>query len=99
MPSKKDDLVVELLQEIREDQKSQSGVLHEHSILLMDVKKDVEQNTQDLREHKEGVIQNRVRIEKLEEPRIFLKHLKKILIGVGAVAGAIYMVLRLLGKI
>lgn len=89
MPDRKDDLIVNLLQEVREDQKS-------HSSILNDLQQDVAVNTKDLTEHKEGVIQNRKRIEKLEEPGKAFKLLKKYLIGFGAVAGSILAVLKFL---
>lgn len=53
----------------------------------------------DLREHKEGVIQNRARIEKLEEPMNALLFLKKAAIWIScicAAGGAIYKALELL---
>lgn len=89
MPSKKDDLIVDLLQEVREDQKA-------HSTILIDLKQDVATNTVDLAEHKEGVIQNRARIVKLEEPRIAFKLLKKYLVGASAVAGSVLVILKFL---
>ena len=92
MPDKKDDLIVNLLQEVREDQKS-------HSTILTGLQQDVAKNTVDLTEHKEGVVQNRSRIEKLEEPGKAFKLLKKYLLGMGAVAGSILAILRFLGHI
>ena len=89
MSNKKDDLVIDLLQEVREDQKAQTTI-------LIELQKDVSKNTEDLTEHKEGVIQNRVRIEKLEEPRIVFKVLKKYTLGVGGIAGAVLVTLKLL---
>jgi hypothetical protein len=78
------------LQEVREDQKA-------HSTILIEMQQDVAKNTVDLTEHKEGVVQNRERIEKLEEPGKAFKLLKKYLLGAGAIAGSIYAVLRILG--
>ena len=105
MPGK-DDIIVSLLQEVREDQKDQSNVLHDHSLLLGDMKKDIAQNTKDLAEHKEGVVQNRValvghgkRILKLEEPKIFWKTLKGGIVTIGTLTGVTLGILRLLGKI
>ena len=89
MPNKKDDLIVDLLQEVREDQKA-------HSTILVELQQDVAKNTVDLTEHKEGVIQNRKRIEKLEEPAKAFKILKKYLLGFGAGAGSILAVLKFL---
>ena len=93
MPTKKnDDLIVDLLQEVREDQKA-------HSIILVKLHQNVSKNTVDLTEHKEGVMQNRKRIEKLEEPAIAFKLLRKYLLGAGAVAGSVLAILRFLGHI
>ena len=89
MPDKRDDLIVDLLQEVREDQKA-------HSTILIELHQDVSKNTVDLAEHKEGVIQNRKRIEKLEEPAIAFKLLKKYLLGFGAVAGSAIAILKFL---
>ena len=89
MPNKNDDLIVDLLQEVREDQKA-------HSSILVELHQDVARNTVDLKEHKEGVIQNRTRIEKLEEPGKAFKLLKKYLIGLGATAGSIIAILKFL---
>jgi len=49
--------------------------------------KDVEQNTKDLAEHIEGVIQNRERIAILEEERRFPKKVGDILIKAGKIIG------------
>ena len=92
MPTKKDDLIVDLLQEVREDQKA-------HSSILIVLQQDVSKNTIDLTEHKEGVIQCRSRLDKLEEPRVAFKLLKKYLLGTGAIAGSIYAILKILGKV
>ena len=89
MPNKKDDLIVDLLQEVREDQKS-------HSTILIELQQDVAKNTVDLTEHKEGVRQCQVRLDKLEEPHVAFKLLKKYLLGVGAVAGSILVILKFL---
>lgn len=43
----------------------------------------------DLREHKEGVIQNRARIERLEEPAKALTKIKEWAIWLAAVSGGI----------
>ena len=87
MPNKRDDLIVDLLQEVREDQKTHSGILSE-------LQQDVAINTKDLTEHKEGVIQNRARIVELEKPREAFKLLKKYVIGVGSIAAALLGILK-----
>ena len=86
---KKEDLIVDLLQEVREDQKA-------HSTILIELQHDVSINTSDLTEHKLGVQQNRKRIEKLEEPAVAFSFIKKAIIGLGAVAGAVYGILKLI---
>ncbi len=92
MPKKDDDLIVDLLKEVREDQKA-------HSTILIELQQDVAKNTVDLTEHKEGVVQCRVRLDKLEEPRIAFKLLKKYILGAGAIAGSIYAILKILGHL
>ena len=87
--SDKKDILVTLLQEVRQDQKS-------HSTILVELQKDVAINTKDLTDHKEGVIQNRARIEKLEEPTLAFGIIKKYVIGLGTIAGAVYGILKLL---
>lgn len=82
------DLVVELLKEVREEQRVQSDI-------LIELQREVAVNTKDLTEHKEGVIQNRSRIEKLEEPAVALRIIKKYLLGMGAIAAAIAGILKL----
>lgn len=86
---KKDDLILDLLKEVREDQKS-------HSIILVEVQKDVAKNTEDLADHIEGVKQNRARIEKLEEPKKAFGVFKKYLIGAGGIAAAIIGIIKLI---
>ena len=62
---------------------------------------------EDMRLHIEGVMQNRKSIEELggatdqrlktlEEPGIFRKHLKKIVIGLGAIAGSLAAIFKFL---
>ena len=41
--------------------------------------------------------ENTKRIVKLEEPRIFLSTAKKVLIGLGSIAGSIYAILKVTG--
>jgi len=86
---KKDDLIVDLLQEVREDQKA-------HSTILIELQQDVATNTKDLTEHKKGVQQCQIRLDKLEEPGKVFKFLKKYLLGTGAVVGSILVILKFL---
>lgn len=81
----KDDLIVDLLKEVREEQKTHSTILTEVQI--------------DLAEHKEGVEQCRARLDTLEEPRKAFKLLKKYLIGAGAIAASALAILKFLGHI
>ena len=89
MESKNKDLIVSLLHEVRDEQKT-------HSTILIELQHDVSINTADLTEHKEGVIGNRARIAKLEEPAKAFGIIKKYVIGLGAIAGSIYGILRFL---
>ena len=89
MSSKKDDLIVDLLQEVREDQKT-------HSTILIDLQQKVSKNTVDLTEHKEGVRQNRKRIEVLESPFVYLSKTKTILLTIGSLAGVIFAIIKLI---
>ena len=81
------DLVLTLLKEVRDEQKS-------HSTILVKMQRDVSINTKDLTEHKEGVIQNRKRIVVLEEPRKAFSVAKKYLIGLGAISAAVVAILK-----
>jgi len=62
----------------------------------------IEQNTKDLADHKEGVIQNRKRIIFLEEQhkpmtvKQFCKRALYVIGGIGTIATAIYGVMKLL---
>lgn len=87
--AKNDDLIVELLKEVREEQRT-------HSTILIELQNDVAINTKDLTEHKEGVIQNRKRIEKLEQPAIALGLIKKTILGLGAVSASLLGILKFL---
>ena len=89
MPDRKDDLVIDLLQEVREDQKAQTTI-------LIELQKDVSINTEDLTEHKKGVQQCQVRLDKLEEPRVAFKLIKTYTLGIGGIAGAVLVTLKLL---
>jgi hypothetical protein len=74
-------LVIDLLKEVREDQKKTTEVLYEHSTMLHDLGSDVKKNTEDLANHIEGVVQNRTRIEALEKEEEFKARLKAYVIG------------------
>lgn len=89
MPNKEDDLIIVLLKEVREDQK-------DHSTILVELQKDVSRNTDDLEVHIEGVMQNRGRIERLEEPSKAFKILKKYILGLGAIAGSVLAIMKFL---
>ena len=58
---------------------------------LTKIKKDVDVNTRDLTEHKEGVIQNRKRIAKLERPAVAMDYLKNIAIWISSVIGVVVL--------
>lgn len=56
------------------------------------MKKDVSRNTEDLSEHIEGVLQNRVRIEVLEKDTFQPKRFAKALIIIGKVIVALTLI-------
>lgn len=91
----KDSLVVELLKESREQQKEllEASTKHreETSVWQVETSHRLENIEEDLREHKEGVIQNReamkifnARLDALEAPKKAFKTITKM---VGAIAG------------
>ena len=99
----KKDILVELLQEVRADQKS-------HSETLTRVEYDVKRNTDDLEEHMEQtrsvkllVLAHREeytqRLNELEEPSKVFVILKKYAIGLGALAGAIAAIIKLISSL
>jgi hypothetical protein len=90
------EIIYDLLKEIREDQKNQADKNNSHREET--IKWQTEAGFRlsnievDLREHKEGVIQNRAaielidkRVEKLEEPYKAHKYLNKKVMKIGAV--------------
>ena len=99
----KEDIIVDLLKELKADHKELSGKSSEHreetlswqgqtSIRLEAIEKD-------LREHKEGVINNRAliktanqRLELLEKPRVVFNFLKNGVISTGKVVTAITVI-------
>lgn len=60
-------VLYDLLKEMREDQKEHGKELAAQSNMLIAIQKDVEVNTKDLTEHKEGVIQNRKGLREVRE--------------------------------
>jgi len=60
-------ILYDLLKEMRDEQRSQSDELNRQSKYLVVIQKDIERNTIDLTEHKEGVIQNRESIRLLRK--------------------------------
>jgi hypothetical protein len=97
MAIKKNDLIISLLTDLKEDQKVQCKELNEIQIRLAKIELNIEKNTVDLEEHIQGVMQNRARIEALEEPNKFIRTFIKILLGVGTLATAIYGIARMWG--
>ena len=55
-------------------------IQYEVKVDVQKIKSDVEINTKDLTDHKEGVIQNRKRIEVLEKPSIVVAGIKNIVL-------------------
>lgn len=90
----KDDLITQLLKEVRDDQKTHSGI-------LVDLQTNVAKNTEDLADHIEGVKQNRKHIQhideriiKLEEPRKLLKFFSTLVLKLAGLVGAIYGIVK-----
>lgn len=88
MPLTTEELMLEILKEVREDQKA-------HSTILIEVQKDVARNTDDLEVHILGVNQNRTRIEELEKPFTYMHHTKRIILTLGGLFGAVYAMIKL----
>ena len=94
-----DKIIVDLLRELREDQKANTELLHKHTIILTVMQNDVKKNTKDLNSHIEGVIQNRKRVEVLESDKRFKADIKrgiisstKLITAFGTLSGIIYSV-------
>ena len=54
-------------------------------------------NTKDLTDHKEGVVQNRTRIIEIEQIQSNTKMIWKVMLGIGALAGVVLTITRLIG--
>lgn len=83
------EIIIELLKEVREEQKDQSK-----SLTKLEV--DVARNADDLKDHMrrtdilEGLhLSNQTRIETLEEPTKVRKYIIKRVLIIGSIAGAI----------
>jgi len=87
-----DKVILDLLREVRDEQK-------EHTIFLTEMRKDIERNTDDLERHIEGVVQNRKRIAKLEEPFELVAKLRKAIIWIGGLLGTSYGIYELILRI
>lgn len=105
-----ENLVIKKLEKIEEkqskhDEKQDSIQSDVHDVKVEQAKQStyIEQNTRDLTEHKEGVIQNRGRIEHLEKesaPLTVKQLMQRVVIvcgGIGAIAGAAVAVAKLMG--
>jgi len=107
----KEDLIVGLLKETRDSQKelAENSVKHREESLVWQSNTDhrLENIEVDLREHKEGVVQNREtiqmfhqRLEELESPKKAFKKVTKVVIkyatGTTVITSAIYGIIRLL---
>jgi hypothetical protein len=62
------DLVIDLLKEVREEQKNQSLLLSSHDISLVQITSDLNRNTNDVAEHIKRTCLLEERVDKLEEP-------------------------------
>jgi hypothetical protein len=103
----KADLVLDVLKELREDQKDHRKEMQEHQKESINWHAKAESRLsnieEDLREHKEGVIQNRKsisnldkRASKLEQP-LTVRSVVKWVVSTGALAGAIITIMKLIG--
>lgn len=99
--AKTEDIMLDLLKEVRDEQKH-----HTHILIKMEV--DVEQNKEGLQEHmaqtrvvKSMVVDNKkesdARLESLEKPSIVAGELKKYFFGLGAAAGVLATVMKAVG--
>lgn len=86
-----DEILLDLLREVRNEQRGQT-------VLLTEMRKDISKNTEDLTEHKEGVIQNRKRIEKLEIPFVFTKRVASVTAWITGAAGTIYGIFEIISR-
>jgi hypothetical protein len=100
-------LILEALKSLRDDQKEHRKEMQDHQkeTVTWHAKAEARLGNieDDLREHKEGVIQNRksvayleARTAKLEQP-LTVKTVAKWIVSVGAVAGAIITIMKLVG--
>lgn len=92
-----DEIIHELLKEVREDQKLMKGEIQQQGLLLHNIQQDVSQNTVTLAKNTQDVAHhikrtddlqklhesNEERIRELEKPGIALSFLKKIIVGLG----------------
>ena len=107
----KEELIIELLKESRELQKELSDVIIGHReethLWQNDTSHRLDAIEIDLREHKEGVIQNRdsiktyeerfnKRLEDLEAPKKAFKTLFKYAAGLSTLVGLVYGIMKLL---
>lgn len=61
-------LVIDLLKEVREEQKNQSVILTSHGMSLVQITSDLNRNTNDVAEHIKRTCLAEERLDKLEEP-------------------------------
>jgi hypothetical protein len=92
------EIILDLLREVREEQRKQSDILNE-------VRRDVEINTNDLADHIEGVRLNREeikehreRLEELEQPKKIIKYIKGLIVGAATISGSVITLLKVLDK-
>ena len=108
--SEKIDLIYDLVKDDRQNLSDFRKEVKEDSDITKERLSNIEYNSgiqnQHLAEHirRTNILEdlhrdNLTRIEKLEEPRVVLATLKKWFIGIGAIAGAIVAIMKLLGKI
>lgn len=101
----KQDIMLQLIQEVREDQKEikATALLHRAETFEWQSKTDGRMGRieVDLKEHirRTEILEdlhgdNKARIEELEKPYTFLSNTKKIVLTLGAISGAIYTIIK-----
>jgi len=89
------EIILDMLKEVRSDQKATNEKLNEHSIILTKLGSDVSKNTEDLEEHILGVKNAQKRLELLEKPHMVRNYIFKVLLGSGGLSGSSYGVYKL----
>jgi len=89
-------IVLDLLNEVRQDIKEVKDIQSDHTTTLAVMEKDIGKNTKDLTEHIEGVQQARRRLDILEKPHMVRGYIFKVILGSGSLSGSTYGIYKLL---